>query len=130
MIIRLTVEDNDFGNVMKNFLSNLDGRMTALPSNIRELGIDTQLEILNNINKINKLLNPNVTEKHTEEEKTFLKEKIIESFAKYVLTCKDEDTANYLIKNFSVDIIDSMEDKWENGEAWYWFQHSRVVLNQ
>lgn len=130
MIIKLTVKDNDYSNLMRGFVQNLGSRVSQLPSNIRELDGLRQFEIIKEINKIDKLLNPNITEKHTDEDKAFLKEKITEAFVIYVCVREDENTADYLTRNFKVDIVDSMEDKWENGEAWYWFQHSRTVLNQ
>ena len=130
MIIRLTVSDNDFGKLMNSFVKNLPNNITSFPSNIKTLDVERRLEIIREVQKIDKLLNPNVTENHTEEEKIILVKKIKESFSKFVYRYVDVSTAEYLTKNFNVEIINSMEDKWENGEVWYWFQHSGVFLNQ
>lgn len=130
MIIRLTVQDNDFGNLMNDFVKCLPDRITKIPSCIESMDGKTQFEIIKQINKVDKLLNPNVTEKHTEEEKVLLIEKTKEAFSDFIHYRVDESTEEYLNRNFSVEIVNSMEDKWENGEVWYWFQHSGVFLNQ
>lgn len=130
MIIRLTVEDNDFGILMDTFVKHLSSRITKLPSNIESLDGKKQFEICKEIKIIDRLLNPNVTENHTEEEKEILIKRIKEAFYEFVNYRTEDSTAEYLVKNFKVEIINSMEDKWENGEVWYWFQHSGVWLNQ
>lgn len=130
MIIRLTVNDNDFGYLMNTFVCCLGSRISQVPANIKNLDVDAQMMIIDEIDKVSELLNPNFAEKHTEDEKALIKEKIIKAFAGYVYAHEDKDTAGYLIREFKVEFLDSVEDKWENGEAFYWFQHSRAVINQ
>jgi len=130
MIIRLTVNDNDFYYELKGFCKNLSSQIARLPKDIESMDVTKQLDIIRESRKIDKLLNPNVTENHTEEEKELLIRKTKDAFAMYVKNACKEDTADYLIEKFEVEILDTMEDKWENGEAFYWFQHSGVVLNQ
>ena len=133
MIIKLTVNDNDYGELMNGFVRNLDNRISKIPSNIEELDINEQLEIIKELNMIDRLINPNITENHTDDEKAILVKRIKQAFEEYInktYVCDNQDTANYLIKNFDVEIVNSMEDKWENGEVWYWFYHSRTYLCQ
>lgn len=130
MIIRLTVEDNDFGDLMNIFLKKFPGVITKIPSNIENMETQNQLDTINEIEEIDKLLNPNITEKHTNEEKMILIRRIVQAFSEFVYNYTDEHTAEYLEKRFKVEIVDFMEDKWENGEVWYWFQHSGIFLNQ
>lgn len=130
MIIRLTVEDNDFGDLMNIFLKKFPGVITKIPSNIENMETQNQLDTINEIEEIDKLLNPNITEKHTNEEKMILIRRIVIAFSEFVYDYTDEHTAEYLEKRFKVETVDFMEDKWENGEVWYWFQHSGVFLNQ
>lgn len=130
MIIRLTVEDNDFGDLMNIFLKKFPGVITKIPSNIENMETQNQLDTINEIEEIDKLLNPNITEKHTNEEKMVLIRRIVKAFSEFVYNYTDEHTAEYLEKRFKVEIVDFMEDKWENGEVWYWFQHSGIFLNQ
>ena len=130
MIIRLTVHDNDFGDLMDMFVRNLFSKMTNFPSNIEELDVENQLNFFREQKVVFRLLNPNATESHTEEEKTFLIKRVKESFKEFVEKHADSSTADYLSKGLEVEIVNSMEDKWENGEVWYWFQHSGEFLNQ
>ena len=131
MIIRLTVDNNDFYNELYGFCNRLSLQIPRLPKDIASMEYTKQLEIIRESQKVDRLLNPNVTEKHTEEEKELLIRKTKEAFSIYVkATCRDESDVDYLIRNLKVEITDTMTDKWENGEAFYWFQHSGVVINQ
>ena len=130
MIIKMTVNDNDFGRIMEEFGGNLSMNVLRYPDNIETLDSSIQISILKEINLIDRLFNPNVTEDHTEEEIQLIKKRVRESFALFVHNRVSEDTERYLLENFQVDIIKSMEDKWENGEMFYWFQHSGVCICQ
>lgn len=130
MIIKMTVNDNDFGEIIEDFGRNLSMNVLRYPDNIETLDSSIQISILREINLVDKLLNPNVTEEHTEEEIQLIKKRVKDSFALFIHKRVSEDTARYLIDNFQVDIVKSMEDKWENGEMFYWFQHSEVCIGQ
>ena len=132
MIIRITVKDNDFGEILEDFVRNLSNRMTRVPDNIENMQPKEQIAFIRSLNKIERLLNPNVTEQLTEDEKSLICGRVKEVFGEYVYSLKELSiyTIVYLVTNFSVEITNSMEDKWENGEVVYWFQHSGVWLNQ
>ena len=40
----------------------------------------------------------------------------------------DKETAKYLKNHLSIKILVRVEDKWENGEVYYWFQHADNYL--
>ena len=132
MIIRMTVKDNDFSYLVENFAQSLFSRITKLPRNIESMEPDEQLACLREFRRVDRLLNPNVTENHTEEEKALICDKVREAFDEYVSSIKGLDayTILYLSERFSAKIITSMEDKWENGEVVYWFQHSGIWITQ
>lgn len=132
MIIRMTVNDNDFGEILENFAKNLSSRITKIPRNIENMEPDEQLARLRELKQLDRLLNPNVTANHTEEEKALICDKVREAFDEYVSSIKrlDAYTILYLSERFSAEIITSMEDKWENGEVVYWFQHSGKWISQ
>lgn len=119
MIIKMTVNDNDFGRIMEEFGGNLSMNVLRYPDNIETLDSGIQISILKEISIVDKLLNPNVTEDHTEEEILFIKKRVKDSFALFVHNRVSEDTERYLLDNFQVDVVKSMEDKWENGEMFY-----------
>lgn len=116
MIIKMTVNDNDFGKIMEEFGGNLSMNVLRYPDNIEMLDSGIQISVLKEISLIDRLLNPNVTEDHTEEEILFIKKRVKDSFALFIHKRVSEDTERYLLDNFQVDVVKSMEDKWENGE--------------
>lgn len=117
MVIKFTVRDNDYWRVMDSF-SNLFSSALA-----RELPNEES-------DRVFKLLNPNLTKSYTEEDKTFLITEIKKMFKNFVESRVDAEASEYLTDNFEVEIITSVEDKWENDEMYYWFQHSDTVINQ
>lgn len=117
MIIRLTVKDNDFTHILKNYLKNIY-------NNILYDANDDIMEYLHHDRVIRKILNPNYSEDWTEEQKDILIERIKESFKAY---CNNDD---YLISNLEVTISKEFTDNWENDEVVYWLQHSNNVITQ
>lgn len=117
MIIKLTVRDNDFRNIMDTFAGYFSFAL------VRELPYEER-------DRVSKLLNPNLTKSYTEEDKTFLISEIKKMFKNFVESRVDAEASEYLIDNFKIEITNSMEDKWENGEMYYWFQHANIVINQ
>lgn len=117
MVIKFTVRDNDYWRVMDSF-GNLFSSVL-----VRELPNEER-------DRVFKLLNPNLTKSYTEEDKTFLITEIKKMFKNFVESRVDAEASEYLTDNFEVEIITSVEDKWENDEMYYWFQHSDTVINQ
>lgn len=130
MIIKMTVDDNDFSEILEKFGKNLFMNVLKYPDNIEELDSSIQISILKEIRLVDRLFNPNVTEDHTEEEIQLIKKRVKDSFALFIHKRVSEDTERYLLDNFQVNVVKSMEDKWENGEMVYWFQHSGVCICQ
>lgn len=129
MIIKLTLNNNDYGEVIalyfQNFISNL--LYTSVNgSNIYDDEILMEWKLMK---KLQWLLNPNNDIVYTEEQKQFIIDRIQTSFNRHI-SKYIPDSQSYIMNNLEISIIDSMEDKWENGESWYWFQHSDTYLNQ
>lgn len=128
MIIRLTVKDNDFYNVMNAFIKRFPLIITSIPN---DLGLEESLKLIERMNHIDRLLNPNTTETLDESDKQLIIEQIKIAFFEFVnKNVYSKDYVEYLKNNFEVEILNFMEDKWENGEVWYWFQNSGSFLNQ
>lgn len=125
MIIRLSVKDNDFQEVLEKYLS----RFFLNIEQTREVTIENVCDEWDIHKKINDILNPNNAHILTSEDKVFLKNQIKDSFSFW---CKNRypEEEEYLSKNLTIQFLDSMTDKWENGEACYWFQHSGTVITQ
>lgn len=124
MIIRITVNDNDFQNVLEKFCGNFYNVITYSATKITDIGESIRLE-----KEIRNLFNPNVDIELTNEVKKRMKRIIRESFKMFVEKNYKKD-AEYLIDSLCVDILSRMEDRWENGEVFYWFQHSNKYLCQ
>ena len=128
MIIKMTVDDNDFSEILEKFGRNLSMNVLKCPDNIEELDSSIQISILKEIRLIDRLFNPNVTEDHTEEEIQLIKKRVKDTFTLFIHKRVSEDTERYLLDNFQVDVVKSMEDKWENGEI-FWSMYLPVMKN-
>ena len=125
MIIRLSVNDNDFSNVIEEYLSGLWSNLVKTDVFLEE----NTIELFGAKRKINEILNPNIDYKLKENDKIFLENQIRKSF-RYWCGNHYPCDADYLSRNIAVEFLDVMKDKWENGEACYWFQHSSCVITQ
>ena len=126
MIIRLSVNDNDYQSFLEKFASKL---FINLGEDGEELTVENAVEKWDTQKKINQILNPNIHYEMTKEDEVFLEQQIRKSFA-YFCENRKLSSKDYLVKNFSVKFMKSMTDKWENGEACYWFQQSGAVVTQ
>ena len=128
MIIRMSVEDNDYFYVLTTFIKHVfQSSMGSRLSDTMQEYIQMDIEFEN----LMKLLGPNVDKTLNTTEKAFIIDYISQRFKKFVKkTVSLVDDHDRLIRDFDVQILESFTDKWENGEAFYWFQHSRVVINQ
>lgn len=128
MIIRMSVEDNDYFYVLTTFIKHVfQSSMGSRLSDTMQEYIQMDIEFEN----LMKLLGPNVDKTLNTTEKAFIIDYINQRFKKFVKkTVSLVDDHDRLIRDFDVQILESFTDKWENGEAFYWFQHSRVVINQ
>lgn len=130
MIIRITVHDNDFQTILERFCKNFYMNITEIYSLSND---NMDYENLNlyrkRSNEIRSLFNPNNDIVLTKEVKENIKRIVREGFNTFVMKNSPKN-AEYLKKNVQIDVLSRMEDKWENGEAFYWFQHSDKFLCQ
>lgn len=112
MIIRMTVQDNDYQFELKDFARKLPSRL-KVNSDIKTY---TKLTIL---------FSPNETDK------LYILKRINRIWIEYINNLwDDEQIKHYLISNFFVEIVDSFQEKRENGEYVYYFSNSNVVIAQ
>lgn len=133
MIIRVTVNDNDFYYIMLGFMKNLwsykRNNKSYTEMTLEEL--EAEAESFIEREKILQLVNPNNDKKLTTEEKQTLIKYLHKRFAEYIESVdKKSDTKDYLKRHLEIKIQESFTDRWENGEAFYWLQHSRTIVNQ
>lgn len=134
MIIRMTVNDNDFGYVLDRMMAHFYHAVTDAPYIGIEIGksdFEATSKALDEVWRLNSIMNPNNDDPRTKEDLEFLVENVKKAFNNIVDKSSEEDsTKDYLKRNLKVEILTSVEDKWENGEAYYWFQHSGKYISQ
>lgn len=135
MIIKLTVNDNDFSELLENFAKSLTNRLLGLVNTIPEdAPVDDKIQAHRDWDRTFKLLNPNVTTvtEQGDENEQFLCKQVIKCWTRFLRDRSDLDFEEkaYLLKDFDVSIHWIYMDKWENGEAVYYFTKSNVVINQ
>lgn len=138
MIIRLTVNDNDFSGHLEHFATNLYTKLSMLTDKLIATMDDKDIMIQEHKNwqRTLELLNPNITTEDTitEEDKLWLVERV-------KLTCRlwveqrvregfmEEDEA-LSVEDLEVTIGYDFKDMWENGEAVYYFSTANIILCQ
>ena len=127
MIIGLSVNDNDFTQQIEPYVKNFVCYIRELMPE-QDLGENPTFEEVYNWRQrdkeINRLMNPNSSVVLTDKDKRVIVSQIKRTFGVYCDNHFDKDTANYLKKGLNVKVLTRIEDKWENGEAIYWFQHA------
>ena len=127
MIIRLSVNDNDFTQQIEPYVKNFVCYIRELMPE-QDLGENPTFEEVYNWRQrdkeINRLMNPNSSVVLTDKDKKVIVSQIKRTFGVYCDNHFDKDTANYLKKELNIKVLTRIEDKWENGEAIYWFQHA------
>lgn len=133
MIIKLTVKDNDFYYIIKDFMKNM-WRFWYPQKDIDKMSseeIQAETQKIFEHEDMMKLINPNCDKKLSETEQEGIISYLKEKFKIYINSLdKEQRTKDYLINNLEIKIQKSFTDKWENGEAFYWLQHSNQIINQ
>lgn len=133
MIIKLTVRDNDFSELLESFANRMfylnirNKLLEDMTTEEKSAEIDRMLAH----EDILQLINPNNDQEITTKEAAKIIEYIKEQFADFLIGRKvSSSTQDYLNKNLQITIQKSFTDRWENGEMIYWLQHSHIVVNQ
>ena len=107
MIIRFSVGDNDFQELLEKYANNL---FFYLGEDEEELTISNAAERWDMQNRINEILNPNIGKKMTKEDEVFLEERIRKNFA-YFCEKRCPSSKDYLVNKLTVKFMKSMTDK-------------------
>lgn len=138
MIIRIDFKDNDYQELVENYLKRFNRNI------LYDLSVQLDKEMSwsyikayeNAQEKSNCILNPNIDYKMTADDYDWLRERIKASLKEYLLRNPrlDELSKEYIEKHFieemDISFPRAFYDKWENGEAGYWFSHSGTVVIQ
>lgn len=138
MIIRIDFKDNDYQELVENYLKrfNLNILYDLSVQLDKKISVSCIKAYENAQEKSNCILNPNIDYKVTADDYDFLRERIKASLKEYLLRNPrlDELSKEYIEKSFikGIDITfpKAFYDKWENGEVGYWFSHSGTTVIQ
>ena len=138
MIIRLTVNDNDYSYFLETFAEGLLSRINNLPAHISsDASIEDKLQAHKDWERTFDIINPNTTtaDNITEDDKQFMCSRVKKAFEFYLSKSfsKDMDaehTREYLYSNFECSVGYDFKDMWENGEAVYYFSTANVIICQ
>lgn len=140
MIIRIDFKDNDYQELVENYLKKFNRNILydlSVQLDNEERVTLTCIKVYENAQeKSNWILNPNIDYKMAADDYDWLRERIKASLKEYLLRNPrlDELSKEYIEKSFikGIDITfpKAFYDKWENGEVGYWFSHSGTVVIQ
>lgn len=132
MIFRITVHDNDFTDILERFANNLFDRIYWLKDKSNEMDLTEWYEkIYKPKQKVQKVMNSNITSSLTDEEKGVLCAAVFLEQCDYVDSLpKRGDTKEYLKKYFEVSVGFDFTDQWENGEVVYYFTANQKWISQ
>ena len=131
MIIKLTLNDNDFGELLGGFCRSLGSRypfpcppyktelqpigQTSPAPRLEYESADLVIQYFHASQCWQKLYHADTL---PPEEKAWFCDQITRAWADRVQLHGSKD---YLIKNFKCSFVDSITGQWENGEAYYFF---------
>ena len=140
MIIRIDFKDNDYQELVENYLKRFNRNilydLSVLLDDEKKISLTCIKAYENAQEKSNWILNPNITYIVTDKDYSWLRKRIKASLKEYLLRNPrlDELSKEYIEKHFikEMDITfpRAFYDKWENGEIGYWFSHSGTVVIQ
>ena len=123
MLLRITVNDNDFTEYLEQFAEDIELFEYTRKLSADNMSIDALYEHIKSKERFRELFHN--TEKYTPELAEELCDLIRKHWEIWVTSClklkewQDDDTREYLIKEFNVKFQKSLTPKWENGEVVY-----------
>lgn len=139
MIIRIDFKDNDYQELVENYLKRFNLNVLydlSAQLDKEKISWSCVKAYENAQEKSNCILNPNIDYKTTADDYDWLRKRIKASLKEYLLRNPrlNELSKEYIEKSFikGIDITfpKAFYDKWENGKVGYWFSHSGTVVIQ
>ena len=129
MIIRFTVNDNDYKEVIEKFFNKgLYLMLCYVKKGLTDSEQDMKLYVRYStlIDKYCKMIqDEKIFNVNDANDLCFM---LKDAFNKY-LEEKDFKAKDYLKENLDISIVDSVKDKWENGEVLYFFpMHDKYII--
>lgn len=129
----MTVEDNDFTELLEDFANDLRKLFFQETKCNYENDYNPEilLQLIETEETIRQTLWAGSMEEVTEEGKTLLKARLHIMWGKYVDSGEQEDRVKeYLKRDFNCSFSFTFNDKWENGEVVYYFTRTDKWISQ
>lgn len=138
MIIRIDFKDNDYQELVENYLKrfNLNVLYDLSVQLDKKISVSCIKAYENAQEKSNWILNPNIAYTVIEYDYDWLRKRIKASLKEYLLRnprlseLSKEYIEKHFIEEMDISFPKAFYDKWENGEVGYWFSHSGTVVIQ
>lgn len=138
MIIRIDFKDNDYQELVENYLKrfNLNVLYDLSVQLDKKISVSCIKAYENAQEKSNWILNPNIAYTVIEYDYDWLRKRIKASLKEYLLRnprlseLSKEYIEKHFIEEMDITFPRAFYDKWENGEVGYWFSHSGTVVIQ
>lgn len=138
MIIRIDFKDNDYQELVENYLKrfNLNVLYDLSVQLDKKISVSCIKAYENAQEKSNWILNPNIAYTVIEYDYDWLRKRIKASLKEYLLRnprlneLSKEYIEKHFIKGIDITFPKAFYDKWENGEVGYWFSHSGTTVIQ
>ena len=130
MIIRLSVNDNDYTEELEKFAMSLNNliRFLEYPTNA---SLEEMEQALERKEKINQILNQDTLKKYaTFKEISWLENVVVDAWKEYLIKHVDADERKYICDALEVDIKYYFVESDENGEAVYYFTKTGRFITQ
>lgn len=123
MIIKMTVTDNDFTSRIKNFASRFRSLRFDKVNILLETNNDELRKMIIKNAMIDELFSPFIVASDISDFKEKVCSVVKDCFKRFELD-------PYLLERFSVEVLDTFTEKWENGEMVYLFTNSDTIIVQ
>lgn len=135
MIIRITVHDNDYSPILESLAKTFRNGGLYTIGRCKDCTKVDFSEYVKNKESWEKVMNPNYRKDEITPDDMSRSSKLlyehVENFLKnWFIAPEDQDESAYVRSDLLVDIVDTYESKWENGEVLYYFLRGDVYLVQ
>ncbi len=134
MIIKYTFKDNDYTQIIEKHLEEYGPFLGILHKTIND-----SIEFKENVMKYDEMSNNDPKRKELKQK---LVKTIKQAFQNYINSIKPNskwqtdginaedlnDSKQYIFENIKIDIVNSISDKWQNGEVVYYFTSNQKYL--
>ena len=130
MIIRLSVNDNDYTEELEKFALSLNNliRFLKYPTNA---SLEEMEQAIERKEKINQILNQDTLKKYaTFKEISWLENVVVDAWKEYLLKYVDANEGRHIYDALEVDIRYYFVESDENGEAVYYFTKTGRFITQ